>query len=233
MKTCETCKKELNPKRFYKAPAQPDGRGKVCKLCLKKADEAKPLSTSIGKKSEAMLAREKAMRELACDLYLSGMNGRAALKQAGYSANTVNCANKWFNQRYVLNMLEERRERLMAKRELTKEWIVERLMSIADTSVGDVLEVDEDGNLYPDWNKMSDEMKHNIASFDVESSMVGRGDGKKPVTKVKVRQADRQKALDSLARIGGFDKQVFEVHTMTDTAKQLMEANTRLVTEDE
>lgn len=173
-------------------------------------------------------------RQQAINNYLSGMSQRKSLQEAGYSPSVVRSANQWFNQPYVLRVLEEKRQTMYDENNLSQKWIVERLMRIADVSLGELLELDEDGNLFPNWEKMTDDMKKNIQSLDVETTLVGRGDNKEKVHKVKVRSADQLRALEKLMSILGIDKKVHEVHSMSDNAKQLMEANRRLLeAEDE
>ena len=131
-------------------------------------------------------------------------NKAEAMRKAGYSQSTVNQnPGLVFNRPDVIAEIERRRSKLTQKHELKLEWVVSRLMDIANTgeTLAKFIFVTDDGKL--DWNfdgATSDELKL-INDILVETTVGKTGITRK--TKIGTTASDRKGALDSLARILG------------------------------
>src|SRR5262249_43340448 len=84
--------------------------------------------------------------------------------------------------------------------EIKGERILQRFDSLANANIADFIRIAEDGTHSVNLSGKSREELYGIQGLTTETYLVGKGDNKQPVTVVKVKLVDRQKALDSLAR---------------------------------
>ena len=95
------------------------------------------------------------------------------------------------------------------KAQIDSNWIVDRLKNIADANIGDMIVFDGKGNPSIDYSLMSDEMRKSIGEFSSETYTEGRGKDRKPFTRIKIKQADKLRALEMLGKyLGMFQDQV-------------------------
>tara|TARA_R110000751_G_scaffold137379_2_gene240801 strand:+ start:601 stop:1158 length:558 start_codon:yes stop_codon:yes gene_type:complete len=147
---------------------------------------------------ECLLPKQKK----AVNYFMKGMNKKESLLAAGYSDSVANTdAQSVFDREDVKSEIKRMQQRGQRKAELTSDWITQRLMAIADASVGDILEFKEDGTPYLDYAKMNNDLKYALSGISVRSYSKGRGEGAIPVTEMKVDTADKLRAMDQLARL--------------------------------
>ena len=145
-------------------------------------------------------------------------NETQAAELAGYAnAQRVGIAKSLFRTPAVAVEVERRRRRLTDKAELTMERIVEEYKKVAFSSVGDLIEVNEDGTAFIDMRRMDDETRAAISEFSTDIALDKTTGGE--VLKMKVKLHDKLTALNALTRImGGFnDKLTVDVEvSLTD-----------------
>ena len=101
--------------------------------------------------------------------------------------------------------IERRREKIIKDHELTMDWVIERLMRIADggRTLAKFKKVTADGKLDWDFTDATLEELSLINDMNIDSYTEGRGEGARNVKRFKLNVGDPKSALDSLARILG------------------------------
>ena len=122
--------------------------------------------------------------------YLNGKSKHDALLEAGYA--TDSSAFRLFNQPEVIKEIKRRQHIMSAKAGVNGDWIIQRLMLIADAKVADLMVEDADGFTQIDMSRMTPALKTALSGF--ESDKFG------DVTKIKIKTSDKLKALEMLAR---------------------------------
>jgi phage terminase small subunit len=159
------------------------------------------------------------------DNYLIHADKRKALRDNGYSETTVvGNPNAIFNLPSVKNELERRVKRMTDKAELTDDWIINRLMDIADANIGDMIEVDTQGLPSYNFNKLTPAIRRAISSVDVNVETAGRGPNAKPVYKIKVKPADKLRAIEMLMKYKGMLTEKAEVKIDNSLSDRINEA---------
>lgn len=143
-------------------------------------------------------------RALVREYFSNGLNKTAAARTVGW-AMPATVAGRLFRRPEVKKLMEQERRKLEKKYELTNEWIIERLMKIADAAVvlSKFIKVQEDGKLDYDFSGATPEELSYIAGLTTEVYKEGRGNKAAAVKKFKLNVLDIKGALDSLARIQG------------------------------
>ena len=143
-------------------------------------------------------------RKLVDYYFLTNFNKREAARLAGYP-HPDSYSDRLFKKPDVVAEIDRRRKEEMEKFELTREWIIERLMRLADSNItlSKFKKVDEDGQLYWDFTGASEEELKVIQGISTETVTEGKGKNAKWVKKFKPVLVDPKAALDSLARIQG------------------------------
>lgn len=159
--------------------------------------------------------------------YMRGMNKGKALKKAGFGDSEVNSPNMVFSRPHVIEEIERRQQRLIKDNELTEKWIVDRLMTIADANFGDLIEYDDSGAPFINYSKMDRKMRVALAGMDIEQSTSGRGSAAKPVTKIKIRPADKLRALEMLMKYLGLGKDRMEISMDQELVNRLYRGRER------
>lgn len=163
---------------------------------------------------------------------------RRALLASGYAATTAShMVHTVFGREDVQEEIQRRRDRLDRKTEVTEQRIIDELAKLAFASVGDLLEVNEDGSAYMDFNKLTVDQKAALSEYQVEtyeerhSTENAEGESASsyvPVKKSRVKFASKQAALDSLARIKGMFKDKVEISGVMDMQERIAKARERL-----
>ena len=142
----------------------------------------------------------------------NGFNKKQALIASGYSRDSAQFqAYSVFRNPKVEAELKRRLERVKKKHELTEDWVVERLMRIANApeTIAKFKKVDEDGHLTWDFTDADQEDLAVIEGFSYDHYTEGRGKNSKKVKRFKIDKSDVKGALDSLGRrLGMFDDRV-------------------------
>ena len=87
--------------------------------------------------------------------------------------------------------------------DFNREYILQKLGEVTECNIGELIAFDNTGEPYLDYSKLDAEMRKAITSVDVDVYLEGRGSKARAVKKVRVRAADKLKALDQMARILG------------------------------
>lgn len=149
-----------------------------------------------GKKRDKISPRHKLMVQ---EYLTNGFNKTAAASSVGYhQANAY--ISRLFSRPDVLAEIERIQNARQEKFEITDDWVIKRLMMVADANLSDIMEITEDGNGYLNLEKMTPELKYALTEFTVEEYTEGRGDGARNVKRVKIKPADKMQALIALAR---------------------------------
>ena len=148
---------------------------------------------------------------LMVDEYFSnGFDKTKAARSQGYK-HPSRYATVLFQKPEVVAEIERRRALLREKHELTEDWVIERLMAIADS--GRVLakykKVAPDGTLTWDFTDAPEADLVAINELSVDFYTEGKGNDATQVKKFKVGTSDPKAALDSLCRkLGLFNDKV-------------------------
>ena len=163
--------------------------------------------------------------------YMKGMSKVKAFLKEGYSESTASSdANDFFSNPIVVEEIERRKKRIMEKQELNEDWIISRLMTIADAKVGELIEFDEDSqSVRMNWKSLTPQMKAAIGGLDIEETYSGRGERAVPVTKIKVKTDDKLRALQMLGNYLDMFKTSVTVSSDQDTVNRLRAAKEALV----
>lgn len=141
------------------------------------------------------------MRLKAIDWFMRGYSKEDALLKAGYSEVVAKSdAGSVFNRPEVKAEIERRQQRAMEKSQVDANWIIARLKEIAEANLGDLLVIEDDGSARFDMNKMTPSLRAALGEFTVDSYNEGRGENKKVVKKMRVKLADKLRALEMLGK---------------------------------
>ena len=130
----------------------------------------------------------------------------SAMVKAGYAEQYAKkLQTRYFAKPEMVAEIECRREKIIEDHRLTMEWVIERLMCIADSgrTLAKFKKVTSDGKLDWDFKDATPEELSLINEMNVDSYMEGRGEGARSVKRFKLNVSDPKAALDSLARILG------------------------------
>jgi len=160
-----------------------------------------------------MAIKEK--HKAAINAYIkNGFNKKQALKTAGYSEGTYTFRTAIvFDREDVKAEIKRRLAKISEKHSLSEEWVIERLMDVANG--GRVLakykKVEEDGSLSWDFTGATDEELSLINELSVDTYTEGRGKNATRVKKFKVKSGDQLGALNQLSRVLGMFNDKVEV----------------------
>ena len=197
-----------------------------------KAKRKRPIKGSTRKPALA-----EAHRSVVDEYFKNGcVSMRRALIAAGYAQNTaVHTPHMIFGRDDVKAEIERRHAAHEKKAQVTEERIIAEMAKLAFTNMGDLLEVNEDGTAYMDFNKLTPDMKAAVAEFQVEQYEEKQASGEEdgsfvsvPVKKSRVKFASKQAALDSLARIKGMYRDKVEVSHVGSLVERIQAARKRV-----
>lgn len=157
---------------------------------------------------------------------------KEAAIRAGYSPTHT---DRLFSHPDVVREIERRRGKLEARLDLTREWIVSRLMKLADSNItlAKYKKVDEDGAPYWDFTGASQEDMALLMEISQEGYIQGLGEGGKKIRKFKVAPGDPMAALMALARIQGLFDQNINVKGEIDIISRIQKGRERAAKEAE
>ena len=131
--------------------------------------------------------------------YLKGMSKRDALTEAGYAPFTH--TEYVFEREDVKKEIARRQNSMSTKALVDSKWVVERLKSIADANLDDIIVIDEEGVGRYDLTKMTTDLKRALCGYDTS--------GEKGVQKMHIKLSDKLRALEMLSRyLGLFDDKI-------------------------
>ncbi len=169
---------------------------------------------------------------LAIDYLLDGSNKSDALRMAGYTENTALKHQYKFDRSPMKEEIERRQARMRKKYELTEDWVVERLMLIADS--GAVLarfkKILPNGMLSWDFTGATQEELAAIGELVVTTHRERDG---AEVTNFKAGALDPKGALDSLARKLGLFKDKMELTGELSLMERITRGRGRVQKEEE
>lgn len=132
---------------------------------------------------------------------MKGYTKENALIEAGYKPSSAKVNHKQvFGRADVQAEIKRRMDKMVERNALSEDWIIQRLMKIADADLGEMLEVDEEGNAKFNFNKLTPELKYALSSFQSELGKIGRGEAAQRVLKNKVGLIDKLRALELLGK---------------------------------
>lgn len=164
------------------------------------------------------------------DGYMKGMSKKEAMIAAGYSESMARTrANDVFGRPEIIAEMSRRQNLAAHRSDVGLDWIVERLKSIADANIGDMIDVYSDGTAKINLSKMNDDMRRALSKFSVDSYTEGRGKNAQEVKRVRVDFSDKLKALELLVRHLGLskEKQQIEVSGEVSLAEALQQGRDR------
>ena len=172
--------------------------------------------------------------ELAITYIMSGQYTQIkALMKAGYTENTArHNAKQVLSRKPVADELARRRRVALEKNELTEEWIIKRLMILADSGIvmAKFKKVLPNGNL--DWD-FEGATQAELAVIN-ELTVVTHADAEgNTMTKFKVGHADPKGALDSLARTKGMFQEKVKFEGELSLVDRIIRGRERARIEDE
>lgn len=145
-------------------------------------------------------------RELLVDKYFEfNCDKVKAARACGYAC-VESTISQIFRHPEVVRLIGERQDKQKKKYELNEAWVIERLMKIADVSLGDVIvDMGPDGDLL----KLTPEQRYALAEFKQETYVEGKDSSAREVKRTSVKLADKLAALEKLGkRLGLFTDKV-------------------------
>lgn len=147
-----------------------------------------------------------------------------AAEACGYS-KSAQAISYLFRHPRVVALIRKHQEAARKKHELTEEWVISRLMSIADASLGDVLiEMGPEADLL----KLTKEQRYALAEYKSEIYVDGKGDNARDVKRVSVKLADKLSALEKLGKRLGLFAEKVQLDASDELVKALQAGRTRI-----
>lgn len=166
--------------------------------------------------------------QIAVNHFLMGKTKKDAMLIAGYSESYASKqADHVFNRDDVLKEIDRRHKKLAKKSEVTSEWIIERLKNIADANIGDIIEIQEDGTARYDLRLLTPELSAAMGEMSVDVYTEGRGPNAKKVKRMKIKQLDKLRALEMLARHLGLFSETLHVKGELTLVERLQRGRSR------
>lgn len=154
----------------------------------------------------------------------------AAVAAAGFKSKANAYSARLFRRPEIQAEIAKRQKRLREKHELTQDWVIERLMAIADS--GRVLAKykipQPDGTLAWDFRDATEEDLAAISELSVDFYTEGKGDKAEQIKKFKVSVSDPKGALDSLARHLGLFNDKMTVQGEVSLVERLQKGRDRV-----
>lgn len=128
-------------------------------------------------------------------------HGEKAALAAGYAARSARVqASTILAREDVRAAIAEAEGKLQATHEDELERILDELRRIAFGGLGDFLRITPDGDTFIDLSRASREDLNTLDSTEIEDYVEGRGENARNVRRVKIKRADRLKALELLGK---------------------------------
>lgn len=163
------------------------------------------------------------------DLYLSGRSKTEAMLGAGYAQGTAETRQSFiFTDPEVKKEIARRMNIAAARADITLDWIVDRLKSIADANLGDLIEIDEAGRPTVNYKNLSPDLKRALANFTVDEISEGRGEDARKGLRIRVGTLDKIRALELLVKHLGLSKEKVVVSVEADLVERLQRGRSRV-----
>lgn len=162
--------------------------------------------------------------------YLKGMSKEQAMLAVGYSPGYAAYPKDIFNLPSVKKEIEKRQKMALDRAQVTEDYIVKKLVAIAEANLGDIVTTDDNGKVRLDYSKLSSDLRYALSGLTIEESMKGRGDKAEPVVKIKVTVADKLRAIEMLGKYLGMFKEKVEVSGDALLIEQLQRGRERVAT---
>lgn len=176
------------------------------------------------------IAPEKVL--ILVDTYLNnGFNKKEALIAAGYSPRSAQFhVHNVFEKPEVKAELIRRQTNAKKKYELDEDWVITRLMRIANAPeiLAKYKVVGADGQLTWDFTGATQEDLAAIEGFSSEHYTDGRGENAREVKRFKIDKSDVKGALDSLCRRLGLFNDKITVGAETDLIERIQRGRNQL-----
>jgi len=159
-------------------------------------------------------------QKLFVDNYIANkFNGKQAAISAGYSPNNAESqASRLLTLDKVQNYLSKRIKQVMGDTDTLAVQVINALKDIAFSNVTDIFYWDEDGEVHSKSSRdLSESVKTSIAEISSRSNFTKDGDyiG----TDMRLKQADKLKALDMLAKFVSLYEQGENINKDSEEAK--------------
>lgn len=159
--------------------------------------------------SDGSLIELSAREKRFCDEYIRDFDSRRAFVEAGFTANNTDTMKSSIYKLLHKDSVAAYLKRIQADAEavvgISRAEILQHHYNIAKTSIA---HLHKTWITREDFEKLTDEQKACISELDVKVSKIKDAKGKEiGVTEhVKIKLYDRQKALDSISRMLGYDE---------------------------
>lgn len=132
----------------------------------------------------------------------NGLNKRKAMDKAGYSKETA--PNKVFNTPAVKAEMALHQKSLARKHDIKQDDIIAELAKMTFYGVGDLIEVDSNGDASLDFTKLTDNHRAGIKSFTSKTYKEGKGKDARDVKETKIEFVSKIAAQEALSKHMGF-----------------------------
>ncbi len=158
---------------------------------------------------------------IAVNAFLSGMTQSEAMVEAGYAEKSV--PHTVFGREDVKHEIERRQEKVAAEYDIGQDWVVKRLVRIVKSSdvLSKFVKIDHEGKLYWNFTGATPEELALIEELAVETTPLGGH-------KIKVGPPSRQRAIDSLCRILGLNKDKLDLTGSVSLVERLQRGRGRV-----
>lgn len=171
-----------------------------------------------------MLARQKK----AADGFLAGKTKVQAMKDAGYSDSTATTKHSdVFGQPEVEEYIRRKQALSAQKSNISLDWILGELKQIATANLGDIIEIDTEGNMSLDYTKLTPELRKALQNVVIDEITEGRGPNARKIKRIKVGLSDKLRAFDMIIRHAGLSKDKVVVDVEGDLVERLVRARRR------
>ncbi len=146
------------------------------------------------------------MYRVVVEYFDNSFNKRQAMLSAGYSLQTCDHQTaQVFEHPAVKKEIARRHAEKDKTSKIDREWIVSRLMALADgyEKLNQFVKVAEDGSLYWDFKGATEKELKYIRGLSLDFYTDGKGDFARTVKKFKIDTTDPLAVLNTLARIEG------------------------------
>lgn len=141
--------------------------------------------------------------------YLVDLNATQAAIRAGYSAKTAyRTGADNLRKPQIAAALATAQGKRLKRAEVTADRVVEELAKVGFSNLLDYFRLTSQGEPYVDLSEITPEQAAALAELQVEDYVEGRGEDARQVRRVRVKLADKLKALDQLAQHLGVAKRV-------------------------
>lgn len=142
--------------------------------------------------------------------YLVDLNATAAAKRAGYSEKTAyRTGADNLKKPQIAQAISEAQADRANRTQVTADRVVEELAKIGFSNLLDYFSVTSDGEPYVDLSSITRDQAAALAEIQVDDFVDGRGEDARDVKRVRIKAADKLRALEQLGKhLGMFTERV-------------------------